>query len=169
MADSTDLVSLRQLEAELGLERAELLLLLRQHRIEPLHKGLRTYLSVDQVDQLRSHYPKDSDGGALTVLELEPAGAQAGPQWSEAGQFAQVRLLRERLELLLLCADRGLWLESGELAPLLGLRRVVARDQDDQGAYFDRYGIRFRRQDRPGQRSAWRIISLSRESITGDQ
>jgi hypothetical protein len=168
MADSTDLVPLRQLEAELGLERAELLLLLRQHRIEPVHKGLRTYLSVDQVEQLRSHSRKDSDGGALTVLELEPAAAQAGPHWSEAGQFAQVRLLRERLELLLLCADRGLLLESGELAPLLGLRRVAARDQDHEGGFFDRYGLRFRRQDRPGQRSAWRIISLSKETITGE-
>ena len=79
-----------------------------------------------------------------------------------------MRLLRERLELLLVCADRGLLLESGELAPLLGLRRVAARDQDHEGGFFDRYGFRFRRQDRPGQRSAWRIISLSKETITGE-
>ena len=159
--ESTDaLVSLRELESELGLERSELLLLLRELRAAPIHRGLRTYVSQAEVSRLRNHINGRPEPGSLTVLELEPAAHQPSPTWPQADHFAQLRLLRERLELLLLCADRNIWLESGELAALLGLRRVVAKDQDETGPYLERYGLRFRRLERPGQRSAWQVSAI---------
>lgn len=166
MADSLSLVPLRKLEEELGLERSELLLLLRKHKIETVHKGLRTYVSRDAVigikpDPISEAVNPDEINGALTVVKIEPTANDGSTGWNEATQFAQLRLLRERLDLLLLCADRGICLESGELAALLGLRRVAARQQDGNGAYFDRYGMRFRKQQQPGHRTGWQVVAIS--------
>jgi hypothetical protein len=166
MTDSLNLVPLRNLEEELGLQRSELLLLLRKYNIETVHKGLRTYVRRDsaiaiKADSTSEAVSTDKINSALTVLNVEPTSNDGPPGLSEAAQFAQLRLLRERLDLLLLCADRGVCLESGELAALLGLRRVAARQQDTYGVYFDRYGMRFRRQPKPGHRTGWQIFLIS--------
>jgi len=46
----------------------------------------------------------------------------------------------------------------------LGLRRVAARQQDVNGAYFDRYGMRFRKQQQPGHRTGWQVVSISNKN-----
>ncbi len=52
MANVPSLISLRELEEELGLERSELLLLLRQEKLQTVHKGLRTYVNRSDIDNL---------------------------------------------------------------------------------------------------------------------
>ena len=160
MANVPSLISLRELEEELGLERSELLLLLRQEKLQTVHKGLRTYVNRSDIDNLRNRASINDNVSSLTVLEMKPASAEPAAAWEDANQFAQLRLLRERLDLLILCADRSIHLESGELASLLGLRRISARQHDHHGVYFERYGLRFRRLDQQGQRSSWKVIAL---------
>jgi hypothetical protein len=53
---------------------------------------------------------------------------------------------------------------------LFGLYQAAARrmrnamalaQQDVNGAYFDRYGMRFRKQQQPGHRTGWQVVSIS--------
>ncbi|NBQ18987.1 MAG: hypothetical protein EBU13_04990 [Synechococcaceae bacterium WB5_2A_257] len=94
MADSMSLVPLRNLEEELGLERSELLLLLRKHKIETVHKGLRTYVSRDAVigikaDPTSEAVNPDEINGALTVVKVEPTANDGSPGWKLAGKWIQ--------------------------------------------------------------------------------
>lgn len=83
-------------------------------------------MNRSDIDNLRNRASINDNVSSLTVLEMKPASAEPAAAWEDANQFAQLRLLRERLDLLILCSDRSIHLGSGELASLLGLRRISA-------------------------------------------
>ncbi|MEY4356401.1 MAG: hypothetical protein RLZZ89_1469, partial [Cyanobacteriota bacterium] len=88
MANVPSLISLRELEEELGLERSELLLLLRQEKLQTVHKGLRTYVNRSDIDSLRNQASINNNVSSLTVLEMKPAAAEPAAAWEDANQFA---------------------------------------------------------------------------------
>jgi len=77
--------------------------------------------------------------------------------WFKADLYADLRLYRERLEILERLMRTGIEIDSRELADLFQLRRLPAVQFDGEAAYFDRLGMRFRRRSRPGQRLSWRV------------
>ena len=159
-----DLVPLSQLEQELGIGRVDLLLLLRRLGIQPLRRGMRTLLTTEQAEQLANHVGSGASLETITAeLVLDEPGQDnlpvpMGESWGEAGRYAQLRLLRERLEILEALMRSGIELDSRQLCDLLDLRRLPAvQPLDDDAMGFIRMGLKFSRHQRPGQRSSWRI------------
>jgi hypothetical protein len=162
--ESQDLVPLAQLEQELGISRVDLLLLLRRLGFQPIRRGMRTLLSAEQAEQLASHVGRGASLETITAeLVLDEPGQDnlpvpVGDSWGEAARYAQLRLLRERLEILETLMRSGIELDSRQLCDLLELRRLpVAQPLEDGSMGFVRQGLQFSRSQRPGQRSSWRI------------
>jgi hypothetical protein len=159
-----DLVPLSQLEQELGISRVDLLLLLRRLGIQPIRRGMRTLLTADQAEQLAGHVGSGAPLEPITAeLVLDETGQDALPvpmvdSWGEAARYAQLRLLRERLEILEMLMRSGIELDTRQLCDLLELRRLPAvQPLDDGRSGFVRLGLQFSRQQRMGQRSSWMI------------
>lgn len=159
-----DLVPLSQLEQELGISRVDLLLLLRRLGIQPIRRGMRTLLSVDQAEQLAAHVGSGAPLEPITAeLVFDEPGQEALPvpmvdSWGDAARYAQLRLLRERLEILETLMRSGIELDSRPLCDLLEVRRLPAAQPLEDGSMgFIRLGLQFSRMQRPGQRSSWRI------------
>jgi hypothetical protein len=162
-----DLVPLSQLEQELGISRVDLLLLLRRLGIQPLRRGMRTLLTADQAEQLAVHVGSGAPLEPITAeLVLDEPGQESLPvpmadSWGEAARYAQLRLLRERLEILETLMRSGIELDSRQLCDLLELRRLPAAQPFDDGSIgFMRMGLMFARSQRLGQRSSWRISKV---------
>lgn len=162
-----ELVPLAQLEAELGLARADVLLLLHRLKLEPVRKGLRTFVQAADVAQLLEEGASALEPvSAELVVDADPsAGRLPVPMdgdrdWRKAEQYADLRLFRERLDILEQLVRTGIEVESGELADLLQLRRLPAVDMLADGPGFIRRGLRCQRIQRPGQRASWRLFSL---------
>lgn len=162
-----DLVPLSQLEQELEISRVDLLLLLRRLGIQPIRRGMRTLLSREQADQLLAHV---GTGASLEPITAELVAdhpdqdnlpVPMGQDWGVASHYAQLKLLRERLELLELAMRSGIELDSRHLCELLDLRRLPSPqpfDDGSSGSGFTRLGLRFTRNVRQGQRgSSWLV------------
>jgi hypothetical protein len=159
-----DLVPLSQLEQDLGISRVDLLLLLRRLGIQPIRRGMRTLLSAEQAEQLISHVGSGASLEPITAeLVFDEPGQDnlpvpVGDSWGEAARYAQLRLLRERLEILEMLMRSGIELDSRQLCDLLELRRLPAAQPLEDGSIgFIRLGLQFSRSPRLGQRSSWRI------------
>jgi len=159
-----DLVPLSQLEHDLGISRVDLLLMLRRLGIQPIRRGMRTLLTTEQAEQLASHVGSGASLETITAeLVLDEPGQEnlpvpMGESWGEAARYAQLRLLRERLEILETLMRSGIELDSRQLCELLELRRLPAAQPLDDGSMgFIRMGLKFFRSQRLGQRSSWRI------------
>lgn len=159
-----ELVPLSQLEQELGISRVDLLLLLRRLGFQPIRRGMRTLLTAEQADQLAAHVGSGASLEPITAeLVLDEPGQESlpvpiGESWGEAARYAQLRLLRERIEILELLMRSGIELDSRQLCDLLEMRRLpVAQPLEDGTVGFIRLGLRFSRSQRPGQRSSWQI------------
>lgn len=157
-----DLIPLARLESELGISRVDLLLLLRRLGLEPIRRGMRTFLSPEDAASLVSSI--SSDGREAVVAELVPEAAQVGQlpvssggAWFKADLYADLRLFRERLDILERLMRTGIEIDSRELAELFQLKRLPAVEFQGDSAYFDRFGLRFWRRSRPGQRFSWRV------------
>lgn len=159
---SEEPVPLARLESELGISRVDLLLLLRRLGLEPIRRGMRTFLSPQDAQTLvRSVGP---DGREALVAELVPDSAPvtqlpvpSEAPWFKADLYADLRLFRERLEILERLMRTGIEIDSRELADLFQLKRLPAVQVHGEIAYFDRLGMRFWRRSRPGQRLSWRV------------
>lgn len=160
-----ELIPLSRLEAELGISRVDLLLLIRRFALEPVRRGMRTYLSRDDASTLISRAGGDSAEAVAAELVVDdspltnlPVPAEAG--WYKAELYAELRLFRERLEILERLMRTGIELDSSDLADLLQLKRLPSVENQDGQAFFDRQGLRFWRMNRPGQRSSWRVTTI---------
>lgn len=160
-----ELVPLARLESELGISRVDLLLLLRRLGLEPIRRGMRTFLSAEDANTLVSSV--GPDGREAIVAELVPEAAPDSPlpvpreaAWFKADLYADLRLYRERLEILERLMRTGIEIESRELADLFQLKRLPAVQVQGEVAYFDRLGMRFWRRSRSGQRLSWRVSTV---------
>ena len=166
-----EMLTLSRLESELGLSRAEILVLAQRIGITPERRGLRTFLRASDVSRLRA--AATGKGGELVATELElvqahgESDASSVPvvsgesNWMKAEQFADLRLFRERLEILEQLVRTGIEVGSRELADLLQLRRLPPLQDLCDGKGFERRGLRCLRIQRPGQRSSWRLVKAA--------
>lgn len=159
-----NLVPLSQLEQELEISRVDLLLLLRRLGFQPIRRGMRTLVTAEQAEQLVSQVGSGASLEPITAeLVLDDPGQDNLPvpvsdNWGEAARYAQLRLLRERLEMLELLVRSGIELDSRQLCDLLELRRLPSAQLFEDGRVgFIRLGLRFSRSQRPGQRSSWQV------------
>lgn len=159
---SEELVPLAKLESELGISRVDLLLLLRRLGLEPIRRGMRTFLSAEDAKTLVASM--GTNGREAIVAELVPDATPISQlpvpseaPWFKADLYADLRLFRERLEILERLMRTGIEIDSRELADLFQLKRLPAVQSEGDKAYFDRLGMRFWRRSRPGQRLSWRV------------
>ena len=166
--NSTQVVSLGTLEADLGLSRVDLLLVIRELGIEPLKKGMRTWIRQEEASILYQHLGKTNPRETL-IAEVVPvagmeegalvaAGESAGDGDDELRKYSKLRLLRERVEVLDLLQRTAVELPSQEICNLLELKRLPTLETLEDGAIgFQRMGLEFLRFRRSGQRTAWRV------------
>jgi hypothetical protein len=163
MAPTDELIPLSRLESELGISRVDLLLLIRRLGLEPMRRGMRTFLGSSDAAVLVSRV--SADPGETVAAELvldEPVVHHNLPvpidsNWYKADLYADLRLFRERLEILERLVRTGIEVESRDLAELLQLKRLPAVVTDAAIPYFERQGLRFWRISRPGQRQSWKV------------
>ena len=162
MASTDELIPLSRLESELGISRVDLLLLIRRLGLEPIRRGMRTFLKPGDASTLVSRVSGDPAESVAAELVLEEPSVHSLPvpvegHWYKADLYADLRLFRERLEILERLVRTGIEVESKELAELLQLKRLPAVVNDGEIPYFDRQGLRFWRISRPGQRQSWKV------------
>lgn len=157
------MIPLSQLEDQLEISRVDLLLLMRKLGLEPIRRGMRTFLRSDEADRLIRQLSSGRGLEPITPeLVIEQPESALVPmstdgQWESAQRFASLKLLRERLDVLEQLLRTGIELDSRQLCEVLELRRVPQLQYVDKGAFFDRYGLRFWRQERVGQRVGWKV------------
>ena len=166
--NSSQVVSLGTLEADLGLSRVDLLLVIRELGIEPIRKGMRTWIRQDQVSVLYKHLGKSNPHEPLiaevvptAVIDdapLVPLNATHGQEDEDLRKYSKLRLLRERIEVLDLLQESGVELPSQEICSLLDLKRLPPLEKLEDGRDgFQRMGLEFLRIRKDGQRSAWKV------------
>ena len=159
---SEELVPLSRLESELSISRVDLLLLLRRLGLEPIRRGMRTCLSAQDAQTLFQNVGPHAREALVAELVPDTAPVSQLPvpseaPWFKADLYADLRLYRERLEILERLMRTGIEIDSRELADLIQLKRLPAVQGQGEDAYFDRLGMRFWRRSRPGQRLSWRV------------
>jgi len=166
--NSSQVVSLGTLEADLGLSRVDLLLVIREVGIEPIRKGMRTWIRQDQVSLLYQHLGK-SDPQEPLIAEvvptavigdapLVPLNTSIGQDEEDLRKYSKLRLLRERIEVLDLLQGTGVELPSQEICSLLELKRLPPLEVLGDGIDgFQRMGLEFQRIRRDGQRASWKV------------
>jgi hypothetical protein len=162
MAPSDELIPLSRLEAELGISRVDLLLLMRRLGLEPIRRGMRTFLGSSDAATLVTHAGADPGEAVAAELVLDEPTVHQLPvptdgNWFKADLYADLRLFRERLEILERLVRTGIEVDSRELAELLQIKRLPPVAGDGPVPYFDRQGLRFWRISRPGQRLSWKV------------
>ena len=164
MAPSDELIPLSRLEAELGISRVDLLLLMRRLGLEPIRRGMRTFLGSSDAATLVTQAGADPGEAVAAELVLDEPTVHQLPvptdgNWYKADLYADLRLFRERLEILERLVRTGIEVDSRELAELLQLKRLPPVAGAGPVPYFDRQGLRFWRISRPGQRLSWKVTS----------
>jgi hypothetical protein len=159
-----ELIALSQLESELGISRVDLLLVMRRLGIDLIRRGMRTLLRSADAERLKVHLDKAETLETITAeLVLENSGGDGAlpvpvaQGWEKAEQFAGLKVLHERLQVLEHLQRTGIELDTAELCQVLELRRPPTLVRSDSGMYFERMGLRFQRMNRAGQRSSWRV------------
>lgn len=168
------MISLSQLEDQLKISRVDLLLLMRKLGLEPIRRGMRTFLHSDEADrlikQLRSSSELEPITAELVMEQPESAlvSLSADGQWESAQRFASLKLLHERLDLLEQLVRTGIELDSRQICEVLELRRLPQLQRVDRDVFFDRYGLRFWRQERLGQRVGWKVTYSQSSQVHGE-
>ena len=167
-------ISLGSLEADLGLSRVDLLLAMREAGVEPLRRGMRTWVRQEEVQRIYEHLGRTNPRESLEaeVISVDPstpesaltrAGGQPEDVDEDLKKYSKLRLLRERIEVLDLLARTNIELSSQEICGLLDLRRIPSLEVvEGEALGFQRMGLTFLRVTRSGQRSAWAVSQTSR-------
>lgn len=162
-------ISLGNLEADLGLSRVDLLLAMREAGVEPLRRGMRTWVRQEEVPRIYEHLGRSNPRESLEaeVISVESnamdsalARTAAPPEDvdEDLKKYSKLKLLRERIEVLDLLERTKIELSSPEVCHLLDLKRIPTLISTGEGALsFQRMGLTFSKVSRPGQRSAWSV------------
>lgn len=166
-------ISLGSLEASLGLSRVDLLLVIRELGIQPVRKGMRTWIKQEETGLIYQHLGRSDLKEPLVaeVVNVEPTTRDnelmvsnaMGPDYvdEEFKKYSKLRLLRERIEVLDLLRSTEIELTSHELCSLLELKRLPPLQTLDDGAVgFSRMGLEFEKVLRPGHRLSWKARNI---------
>ena len=162
-------VSLGSLEESLGLSRVDLLLVIRELGIQPVRKGMRTWIKKEETGLIYQHLGKTD---CMEPLDAEVVNVEPSVPYNELmvtnhqdsrsvdeefKKYSKLRLLRERIEVLDLLRSTGIELTSHEICSLLELKRLPPLQTLDDGEVgFRRMGLEFQKVVRPGNRLSWR-------------
>ena len=174
-------ISLGSLEASLGLSRVDLLLVIRELGIQPVRKGMRTWIKQEETGLIYQHLGRSDPQEPLVaeVVTVEPSTPNnelmvtsnqgGGNVDEEFKKYSRLRLLRERIQVLDLLRSTAIELTSHEICSLLELKRLPSLEQLDDGAVgFRRMGLEFEKVSRPGQRLSWKARqTLRSQNIQG--
>lgn len=168
-------ISLGSLEASLGLSRVDLLLAIRELGIEPVRKGMRTWIKQEETGLIYQHLGRTDIKEPLIaeVVNVEPStrdnelmvpdGKPEQYVDEELKKYSKLRLLRERIEVLDLLRSTGIEMTSHEMCSLLDLKRLPPLQTLDDGAVgFRRMGLEFEKVSRPGHRLSWKARSIGK-------
>lgn len=168
-------ISLGSLEASLGISRVDLLLAIRELGIQPVRKGMRTWIKQEETGLIYQHLGRTDMKEPLVaeVVSVEPttrdnelivANNQTGEYVDEEfKKYSKLRLLRERIEVLELLKSSEIELTSHEICSLLELKRLPSIQKLDDGAVgFRRMGLEFEKVLRPGHRLSWKARSMGK-------
>ena len=159
-------ISLGSLEASLGLSRVDLLLAIRELGIQPVRKGMRTWIKQEETGLIYQHLGRTDPKEPLIaeVVTVEPTSRdnelmvpdnQGGDYVDEEfKKYSGLRLLRERIEVLDLLRSTAIEMTSHEICSLLELKRLPLQTLDDGAVGFRRMGLEFEKVSRPGH-PAW--------------
>lgn len=167
---SQQAVSLGSLEADLGISRVDLLLIIRDLGIEPIRRGMRTLVRQEETGLIYDHLGRDNPKAPL-VAEVVTVDSNSShhelvttetnaeqPFQDDVRKYSKLRLLREKIELLHLLKTTKIELSSHEICSLLEVKRLPQTVQLSSGQLgFRRMGLEFERIHRAGQRTAWLI------------
>ena len=162
-------VSLASLEASLGLSRVDLLLVIRELGIQPVRKGMRTWIKQEETGLIYQHLGKTDTQEPLIaeVVNVEPSiphnelmvtnHQDSRDVDEEFKKYSKLRLLRERIEVLDLLRSTGIEMTSHEICALLELKRLPPLQKLNDGVVgFRRMGLEFEKVLRQGQRLSWK-------------
>ncbi|NBQ26153.1 MAG: hypothetical protein EBU26_18215 [Verrucomicrobia bacterium] len=168
-------VSLGSLEASLGLSRVDLLLVIRELGIQPVRKGMRTWIKKEETGLIYQHLGKTD---CLEPLEAEVVNVEPSAPYNELmvtnqqnnrdvdeefKKYSKLRLLRERIEVLDLLRSTGIEMTSHEICSLLELKRLPPLQTLDDGVVgFRRMGLEFEKVLRPGHRLSWKARNIEK-------
>ena len=168
-------ISLGSLEASLGLSRVDLLLAIRELGIEPVRKGMRTWIKQEETGLIYQHLGRTDIKEPLIaeVVNVEPStrenelmvpnGEPVGYVDEELKKYSKLRLLRERIEVLDLLRSTGIEMTSHEMCSLLDLKRLPPLQTLNDGAVgFRRMGLEFEKVSRPGHRLSWKARNIGK-------
>ena len=168
-------ISLGSLEASLGLSRVDLLLAIRELGIEPVRKGMRTWIKQEETGLIYQHLGRTDIKEPLIaeVVNVEPStrdnelmvpnGEPVEYVDEELKKYSKLRLLRERIEVLDLLRSTGIEMTSHEMCSLLDLKRLPTLQTLDDGAVgFRRMGLEFEKVSRPGHRLSWKARNIGK-------
>lgn len=167
---SQQAVSLGSLESDLGLSRVDLLLVIRELGIEPIRRGMRTWIRQDETGRIYDHLgranPKEPLVAEVVTVDTNTEHHQLAtseantelPLEDDVRKYSKLRLLRERIEVLDLLQKTQIELTGNEICSLLEIKRLPQTEQLASGQRgFQRMGLEFERINRNGQRTAWLI------------
>ena len=166
--NSKQVVSLGSLEADLGLSRVDLLLMIRELGIEQIRQGMRTWIRQDEATRLYQHLGKSNPREPLLAEVVQatsmdeqamvPFDTPTGHGDEEFRRYSKLRLLRERIEVLNLLQTTAVELSSHEICSILDLKRIPPLEQLGDGMEgFHRMGMEFLKMRRNGQRTTWKV------------
>ena len=167
---SQQAVSLGSLESDLGLSRVDLLLVIRELGIEPIRRGMRTWIRQDETGRIYDHLgranPKEPLVAEVVTVDTNSEHHQLAtseantelPLEDDVRKYSKLRLLRERIEVLDLLQKTQIELTGNEICSLLEIKRLPQTEQLASGQRgFHRMGLEFERINRYGQRTAWLV------------
>lgn len=167
---SQQAVSLGSLEADLGVSRVDLLLVIRELGIEPIRRGMRTLVRQEETGRIYEHLgrvnPKEPLVAEVVTVDTNTINHELittesnteQPLEDDVRKYSRLRLLRERIEVLELLTASQIELTGHEICSLLEMKRLPLTKQLSSGQQgFQRMGLEFERIQRPGQRTAWLV------------
>ena len=166
-------VSLGSLESDLGLSRVDLLLIIRELGIEPVRKGMRTWIKQEETNEIYTHLGRNNPEEPLiaeivtidTQEQFDSLAFSRNQTTKEINDgnesfktYSQLRLLRERIELLDLLKTTSIEVPTSDLCALLNLKRVpTLTELPNHKTGFSRMGLVFEKISTEGKRIAWKV------------
>lgn len=169
--NANQVVSLGSLEADLGLSRVDLLLIIRELGIEQIKQGMRTWIRHEEANRLYQHLGKSNPREPLVAEVVPISGAEdesalattghnndTGDADEELRKYSKLKLIRERIEVLDLLQSTTVELASQEICTILDIKRLpAAEDLGNNQEGFRRMGLEFIRIKRDKHRTSWKV------------
>ena len=150
---SQQAVSLGSLESDLGLSRVDLLLVMRELGIEPIRRGMRTWIRQEETGRIYDHLGRANPKEPL-VAEVVTVETNFTHHELATTETSSVPPIEDDVRKY----SKLIELTGHEICSLLEIKRLPKTEQLSSGQRgFHRMGLEFERISRAGQRTAWLV------------